>query len=42
MAHKMPFPLVKPSSKRAKDKPWITTGLKKSIKENIDHTEIIS
>ena len=27
------FPLVKLSRKRAKDKPWITTGLKKSIKE---------
>ena len=33
MAYKMSFPLVKLSHKRAKDKPWITTGLKKSIKE---------
>ena len=33
MAYKMSFPLVKLSRKRAKDKPWITTGLKKSIKE---------
>ena len=33
MAYKMSFLLVKLSHKRAKDKPWITTGLKKSIKE---------
>ena len=28
------FPLVKLSRKRAKDKPWITTGLKRSTQEN--------
>ena len=33
MTYKMSFPLVKLSRKRAKDKPWITTGIKKSIKE---------
>ena len=32
-AYNMSFPLVKLSHKRAKDKPWIATGLKKSIKE---------
>ena len=32
-AYNKSFPLVKLSRKRAKDKLWITTGLKKSIKE---------
>ena len=32
MAYKISFPLVKLSCKRAKDKPWIITGLEKSIK----------
>ena len=29
------FPLVKLSRKRAKDKPWITKGLKLVLKKNI-------
>ena len=29
-AYNKSFPLVKLSRKKAKDKPWITTGLKKS------------
>ena len=32
-AYNKSFPLVNLSRKRAKDKPWITIGLKKSIKE---------
>ena len=32
-AYNKSFPLVKLSRKRAKEKPWVTTGLKKSIKE---------
>ena len=32
-AYNKSFPRVKLSRKRAKDKPWVTAGLKKSIKE---------
>ena len=32
-AYNKSFPLVKLSRKRAQNKPWVTTGLKKSIKE---------
>ena len=32
VAYKKPFPFKRLSRKRAKDKPWITSGLKQSIK----------
>ena len=33
IAYNKSFPFVKLSRKRAKDKPWITTAIKKSIQE---------
>ena len=33
IAYNKSFPFVKLSRKRSKDKPWITTGLKQSIKQ---------
>ena len=35
------FPLVKPSLKRAKDKPWITKCLKIDTKENIAYIDYL-
>ena len=33
IAYNKPFPFVKLSGRRSKDKPWLTTGLKQSIKQ---------